>query len=559
MSASNRGQAWYVLRGYRYQLLLSLDAWIDLRSDEILLLETEEDFSVESAVGAIDTQVKSSAATGGPIRAELANACSVLLDEGLNDQEAALGLIDAAISEIGSVPSLIRQKAKVLGHLSNDLAAAKLLMSIEDDVGAGSPLDRALALRDGGVSAARATLFADSLRLFDKAASALSVGVHEASVALGIKLESALVLWEMNDRPRAISMLANVLDAVEQLNPTGSRRNERIHQFARAVVGLFWRRLDPFSSGSAPNIVVGQASALIAEDEILGVELKPLADNWRILALCEIELGIDVGIESRSLTKQIGPGVALVEMFIARARYARSVVDEDNLTESFELGLRATFACLTTQETRENSDRALPTTSDSPEMLRLVLQSGLTDIIKTIPLDFMIWQRFRGEWKDGFIAKLEAACKAAWGDSASIADVISAASGRVGSEALSSAAALAAELAAMRDLGGSPRGRFGRDLLLVSHAAHSLARRKIEPIVVALIADGWSKVIAHETFALKAPLRHVPEMEAGLSDLDSIGLKAAARLLLAAAPAVDVSLPPHWDQLLRKIADLSKI
>jgi hypothetical protein len=30
-------------------LLQSLDAWLGLRSDEILLLETEEDFSVEAA------------------------------------------------------------------------------------------------------------------------------------------------------------------------------------------------------------------------------------------------------------------------------------------------------------------------------------------------------------------------------------------------------------------------------------------------------------------------------------------------------------------------------
>jgi hypothetical protein len=66
MTTSHKGQAWYVLRGYRYQLLLSLDAWLGLRSDEILLLETEEDFSVESATAAVDTQVKSSAATGGP-------------------------------------------------------------------------------------------------------------------------------------------------------------------------------------------------------------------------------------------------------------------------------------------------------------------------------------------------------------------------------------------------------------------------------------------------------------------------------------------------------------
>jgi hypothetical protein len=55
--------------------------------------------------------------------------------------------------------------------------------------------------------------------------------------------------------------------------------------------------------------------------------------------------------------------------------------------------------------------------------------------------------------------------------------------------------ALAASLAAMPDLGGNPRARFERDLLLVSHTAHSLARRVIEPIVVRIIVEGWSEPV----------------------------------------------------------------
>ena len=55
-----------MLRGYRYQLLQSLDAWLRLQPSEILWLETEEDFSITSATTALDAQVKSSAAASGP-------------------------------------------------------------------------------------------------------------------------------------------------------------------------------------------------------------------------------------------------------------------------------------------------------------------------------------------------------------------------------------------------------------------------------------------------------------------------------------------------------------
>ena len=100
------------------------------------------------------------------IQAELANARSVILDEGLNDQAAALAVVDESITALGSTPALVRQKAKVLGHSGDDLAAARLLMSVEDTVGIDSPIDRVLALRDGAVSAARAGLFSDARRLF---------------------------------------------------------------------------------------------------------------------------------------------------------------------------------------------------------------------------------------------------------------------------------------------------------------------------------------------------------------------------------------------------------
>ena len=60
--------------------------------------------------------------------------------------------------------------------------------------------------------------------------------------------------------------------------------------------------------------------------------------------------------------------------------------------------------------------------------------------------------------------------------------------------------------------------------------------------------------VANESFALRLPTRYLPELEAAVGDLRTVGLKAAARLLLAAAPAVNVPLSPSWEQLLHQIA-----
>ena len=309
-----------------------------------------------------------------------------------------------------------------------------------------------------------------------------------------------------------------------------------------------------FSSGPARNIAVGQASALTGDEKLLGVDLKPLADNWRILALCEIESGVDVGVEKRSLAKQTGSGMPSVEMFIAMARYARSIVDGSTLGEAFRLGLPATFAYWNAQKSREEAGEMVRVPSSSAEIVQVLLQSGLAEVLNSIPVDLMIWQRFRAGWDAGLVARMEAACKATWGDPSIIADTTLAASTGAFSDTSSTTVALAVKLGANRDLRGNPRARFERDLLLISHTAHSLARRVIEPIVVAMIAEGWSEAVANESFALRSPMRYVPELEAALGDMRTVGLKAAARLLLAAAPAVNVPLSPSWEQLLHQIA-----
>ena len=85
------------------------------------------------------------------VMAEIWCARSVILDEGLDDKNAALAAVDTATTELGALPTLIRQRAKVLAHLDRHGEATELLLSIEDTIGAGSSLERGLTLRDGGI------------------------------------------------------------------------------------------------------------------------------------------------------------------------------------------------------------------------------------------------------------------------------------------------------------------------------------------------------------------------------------------------------------------------
>ena len=476
---------------------------------------------------------------------ELACARSVILDEGLNNRIAAIAVVDEAIAEMGSAPALVRQKAKVLGHSGDHAAAAELLISVEHNVGSDNPFDRALALRDGGVSAAQAKLFTDAIRLFRKAQDSLRSEDQHPALAVGIKVETALASWEIEDRTGAITELADALDAVEHLDPTVSRQNERAHQYARACIGLFWKRLDPYPSDMSFMIPFGQASALAGDEPLLRVDLKPLAYNWRMLALCEIEIGANVGIERRSAAKQTDGGHPGVELFIAMARYARAVANED-IVQAFRLGLLAVSAQRVVAELRaaEEEEPIGAGQLESKSLQTLLGDSGSREIVRNIPLDLLIWYRFHGGWDAGLASRIGAACAAAWGDSTSISDILRGASGETVER--STATALAASLASAPDLGGDPRARFERDLILIYHTASSLARRVLEPLVVPHIVEGWTTVVTDESFALRAPLQHVPAIEAAIAETEATGLKGAAKLMIAAAPAVRVSLPEKW-------------
>ena len=464
------------------------------------------------------------------ILTELACARSVILDEGLDDRAAAIAVVDEAVAEIGSTPALLRQKAKVLGHSGDDIGAAKLLISVEDSVGLDNDFDRALALRDGAISAARANLFSDAIRLLKRAHDCLDREGEHPALAIGIKNEIGLVRWEMGDMAGAIVELADALDAVEHLDPAGSRQNERAHQFVRGTIGLFWKKLDPYPDTSF-TIAFGQPSALAGDEPLLSVDRKPLAYNWRMLALCEIQMDTDLGIERRSAVKQIRGGLPAIEWNIAMARYAKAVANGD-LIAAFRLGLRATSAQNVIAELRIANGTLEPVdvgVLESRSLETLIADRLSREVIRSVPLDLLLWHRFNGTWEMDSPSRIDTACRAAWGDSAPILDILEAASRTTADRNPNAAAALAASIAFPPDLSGAPRRRFERDLLLVYYLGHSSARRVLEPFIVPQIVEGWTTVIRNESFALRAPLQHVPMIEAAIAETRTTGVKGAAQ------------------------------
>jgi hypothetical protein len=238
------------------------------------------------------------------------------------------------------------------------------------------------------------------------------------------------------------------------------------------------------------------------------------------------------------------------------SRYARAVANED-IVAAFRLGALAVSAQRVVAELRA-ADGALEPVEigqlESKGLEMLLADAGSREIMRNIPLDLLVWHRFHGGWAADLASRIGVACATAWGDSAPISDILQAASGGMAEHNPSTAVALAATLASASDLVGNPRARFERDLILIYHTANSLARRVLEPLVVPHIVEGWTTVVNDEGFALRAPLQHTAAIKAAIAETEATGLKGAAKIILAAAPAVSVSLTEAWIKPIRLIS-----
>jgi hypothetical protein len=91
-------------------------------------------------------------------------------------------------------------------------------------------------------------------------------------------------------------------------------------------------------------------------------------------------------------------------------------------------------------------------------------------------------------------------------------------------------------------------------MLFVVQADRSTGKQVLEPLVVSAMIEGWTSVLETQRFQLTAPGVHCEAIGEACSSMASIGLRGAALLLLAAAPAVRYELSEAWEAVLRQIA-----
>jgi hypothetical protein len=492
------------------------------------------------------------------VASELSVALSVIHDEGLNDPLEAIGIMDAAFQLYGRSPSLVRQKAKVMLHHGRDEEATNLLLSVEEEVGASSPLDRALALRDGAVAAARSKRFPDAVRLLEKASYTIQTRPYYEAFHAGLVLERALTQWESGDRASGLATLADAFELIERISPEKDRQSQHAHRIARNLVGLFHHDIERFPRDARPQIAFGRASEIHSDTaDLLNLDLKPLEHNWRLLALIELEAGLDVGIESKSTTRQGSTEVRTIEARIHRARYERALLSSE-IDGSLGLGILAVSVTNHVMAQKSSSLRLSQidrSELSSDRLMTLLSDQGWRDMMLGILIDVFLWNRMCNLTDVHFWKRLKEAWLNATHGFDEAEDFFRASTGiyAIGSSAALPVKTVAAIARTGVESQCDPRLRFDCDLLLLIHLAQSPARRALEGPLTSAIAAEWSRIVANQRFALSAPDRNIPDIEAALRTIPTTGIRGFAQLILAASPAVGHKFDDQWAAFLSKI------
>lgn len=503
-------------------------------------------------------QIEKIVATWGrsDIEVEVACAISVILDEGIGQRSDAIAEVDAAILRFGELPPLLRQKSKVLGHDGRHDDAADILLSIEETVGIESPLERTLALRDGGVSAALAGRFDQAIRLFDKAR--LALGTSRPELSAGLLVEKALAQWRGRERENALLVAADALDAIEQFASNGSKQAERAHLYARGILGLFLKELPRRDDTKPAPFTFGQASQIELETaELTGADLKPLSDNWRVLAVVEAKARLNIGINARSMNKQIGPMLLGAELAVRTYRY-ESAIESADLVTAVRAGVEVVNVLrLRAKQISEGAPERLEATAfvvaNPQELLR---DDRSRDAMQSVFVDLISWRAIKNCVDPDFLHALHDAATSACGRHDAIDAIVAAAMdpkriqpGSTHFVLLAGGVGIGAQ-----DIESDPAIRFRRDVMAVAHQRSSIARDVLGDAVARWVIDGWRWVAEHQRFMLRDPMRTVPPIEVITLDSTKRSLSDAAKLLLAARDALHHSFPAGWFELLEGLA-----
>jgi len=487
-------------------------------------------------------------------------ARAVMFDEYMDDEKGSQAALDEAAAALGEDVVISRARARVYWRHNKHHDALRILRGIADVVGRDSPIDRAFAMREAAISAAKTDDWTQACAWFgeaEKAATASGTSDMQ-TMAVGLEADWAVALLASGSVEEALQTMASCLTRLSKINPDESLRAAYCHRVVRHAVLWMESQLDKRDTqidGKPIVMLPGACSNPEPSASITEMPLGALDLAWYMLAEAETSSGCDVGIV-KSLRSQLKDGpILFMEIMLRNRRITMDVLNSD--TAGFSLHLLDYLAGMEYlrgqgEAARDTFSAMTPPRGEVPSLSGAELANPMAEGLAVDALiAFGMASALRGT-PDPFIEFQKSLTEVVGEDYPGKAivdkwrgvDVPLAALDKVVSEAT-------AVLRSDEHL--TPRRLWEVGLRLYEKIRQSNFRKLLAPLLASWLQEKWNRIIANETFRLSRPMQTVPAIEAILAESKK-NEAFIASLLLVTAAAVGSPLSTEFEKLLKEIA-----
>jgi hypothetical protein len=134
--------------------------------------------------------------------------------------------LDEAVAALSEDVVIARARARIFWRHDKHQEAVTILHSIADVVGCDSPVDRAFAMREAAISAAKTNDWAQAEAWFGEAEKAAAAsGTNDMqTMAVGLEADRAVALLQTGNVEAALQTMASCLTRLAKIDPEESLR-----------------------------------------------------------------------------------------------------------------------------------------------------------------------------------------------------------------------------------------------------------------------------------------------------------------------------------------------
>lgn len=496
-----------------------------------------------------------------PLSLQCSVARAVMLNEYQNHKEGALAVLEEANAALGDDLILARARAKVYWHHGEHQTALEILRGIADQIGADNPVERAFALREAAISAAKTGEWSQAELWFLDAQSAASLAeVEDMQVmAIGLGADSAVAALETGNVDRTLLRLAEAIDALASVNPDDTLRAAYCHRVIRHTVLWAQSRVEESDIKVDGEPIAMEPGTCSNPDPLSAVRELPLGHidiAWYMLAEIEIAVGVDVGIVAKLGDRLAQGSIPMMDSHL-RLRTIQADVDRldaDGFALHFTSYLEsAVYLLKEARQRRTTIDPLAPERGEVPTLDKNTLFGPeAAKMASDAILAFGIRSALAHQREA--MSELEAALESRYGGPFPGKQVVDHWKGKpVSLEELDQIVVTIINMLLQNEY-VEPFEFWTAGLRFFERINQSNFSPLLTSRLAAWQRSGWQRITTEESFRLYRPLQTVPAIEAVLM-MPTDDRRFVATLLLTASEAIGSSLGSALRDSLKAMAE----